>query len=817
MKNRNIKNILAKVLLTVLVFNLSVVTAFASGFSDISSTTPNSEAILYLQDHGIVKGYDDGTFKPTRDVNRAELLKIIIEGSKIQLDVTDTTPFKDIDYSQWYAPYVKKAYSEGWINGYNDGTFKPTQTVNKVEALKIIGKAQSWQLKSTESFNIQSVFSDIEKNSWYEPYVTFAESNKYLEEKGPTFSPIKLMTRGSISEIIYRTIVSTNTPVTDPTNTNPGSTDPVTNTTNFGLIANDSYQNIKLSENLPNTFYKNEVYIIKGDVVGSVYNSATVILDAKDKTSHQYFSGPVTNKHFEIPVYFKNSGDYFLGLVPGDSGNSDAFEVYVNSDLPSASTNSAAPANLKNALISYGKDKTSIDFNNITNTLKRFDFTQNNKTVTYLSRQNISSINLRYSDFENFTQGSVNYSTSIAKVSSQSPLIIDSAFSPVSTKSFNAVDHSFTDDNTSEIQISIPDNLSSPKKISLTGTAKTDIKNEALIITPSGEVDQLELATTGQTYTYFNQTLIKSGSSFAFEYTPKTTGRYIVELNNKNSEPSINHPVYVGNIVPLIPDFFDLNERAYYKDSFNLTNERKKLLNLINQSRSAHGLAEIVMDDQLNILAQEHSDDMKTNNYFSHYDLNNKTPEDRRIALGITTPVGENIAKDISVEFAHFGLMRSASHYENILTSEWKKVGLGISLDQGELIITEEFAINPITAEDLAQFKIEILNSINDLRQSKNLSLLTENDSLNKSSEQVNTDNINSLPINDQTLSKALNDNNFTGGAQLIGRVGSPWSYLIKSIITGEASLLDATWKNIGSNIQTDKNGKIYTIVIVGD
>ncbi len=812
-----IKSTSSKILLLAIFLNICQFTAYASGFSDVNSSTPNSEAILYLQNNNIVKGYEDGTFQPNRDVNRAELLKIIIEGSQIQLDVFDPTPFKDIDSSQWYVPYVKKAYSEGWINGYQDGTFRPTQTINKVEALKIIGEAQSWKLETT----------DIEKSSWYEPYVNYAESNKYLEEQGTTFTPTSLMTRGSISEIIYRTIVNTdgtntdtNTTPKDPTvpkAIEPTTTEPSNPTSNFGLLAKNSFENISLSEALPNTFYKNEIYIIKGDVVGQNYDMATVILDSADANIHKYFSGEVKNNHFEIPVYFKNSGDYLIGMVPGDSGNSDAFPIYVNSTTPASTITSAAPSDLKNVEISYAKDKTSINFSNVTNTIKKFTFTQNNKTVAYISRQNISSINLNYSDFSTFVEGPVEYSTSVAKISPQSPLQISSEFSQNSTKSFNAVEHSFIDDTDSEIQAVLPDRLSSPKQISLTGTAKTDIKKEALVITPDGDVDKIDLITTGQTYEYFDQTIIKSGSAFTFEYTPTTTGRYIIELNNKNSEPSINHPVYVGNITPLIPDFFDTNERKYFKGEFNLQQEREKLLNLINKSRSEQGVEPLVLDNQLNAVAQGHSDDMKVNQYFSHYNLNNETPEDRRIALGIATPVGENIARDISVEFAHFGLMRSASHHQNILTADWKRVGLGITLDQGELIIAEEFSINPVTAENLIQFKKDLIKGINDQRKNKNLSTLVEIESLNKSSEQINNDNINSIPITNQTLGQTLQNNSFSSAAQLIGRVGSPWSSIIKSIINEEASLLESEWNKIGTNIQTDKNGKIYTIVIVGN
>lgn len=208
MKKHSLKESFAKVLSFAIILSLAGFTAYSSGFSDVSTTTPNSTAILYLQDHGIIKGYDDGTFKPEKAVTRAELLKIIIEGTKIQLDISDPVPFKDIDNSQWYAPYIKKAYASGWINGYSDNTFRPTQTVNKVEALKIIGQVQNWQLQTLQPIDIQAIFKDVEKDSWYEPYVIYAETNHYLEETGPNLSPMSLMTRGSISEIIYRTIIA---------------------------------------------------------------------------------------------------------------------------------------------------------------------------------------------------------------------------------------------------------------------------------------------------------------------------------------------------------------------------------------------------------------------------------------------------------------------------------------------------------------------------------------------------------------------------------------------------------------------------------
>ena len=111
-------------LFLILLSSLNLQVAFAD-FPDVKLAHKNYTAIIYLQENGIIQGYPDGTFKPENSVNRAEFLKIIIEGSQIFTDATENTPFPDVDHSAWYGPYLKKAYAEGWIDGYPDGTFKP--------------------------------------------------------------------------------------------------------------------------------------------------------------------------------------------------------------------------------------------------------------------------------------------------------------------------------------------------------------------------------------------------------------------------------------------------------------------------------------------------------------------------------------------------------------------------------------------------------------------------------------------------------------------------------------------------------------------
>ncbi|MBD3360359.1 hypothetical protein GF366_00995, partial [Candidatus Peregrinibacteria bacterium] len=196
------KKISAKLLLIPLLLLNFTQTSHAE-FKDVFHLHKNYDAIIYLQENDMIQGYPDNTFKPENKINRAEFLKIIMEGTDIPLDIQQNAPFSDINQNSWYAPYVKKAYKEGWISGYPDKTFKPEQTINKVEALKILGELQNWDIH----YSITTApYNDTPVSEWYTKYVAYAKNHNYLEEAGSTFSPENPMTRAKICEIIYRTL-----------------------------------------------------------------------------------------------------------------------------------------------------------------------------------------------------------------------------------------------------------------------------------------------------------------------------------------------------------------------------------------------------------------------------------------------------------------------------------------------------------------------------------------------------------------------------------------------------------------------------------
>ncbi len=139
-------------------------------FSDLEEEDPYYEAVLYLYELGIVGGNPDGTILTENPINRAELMKILVEGVGLTPGDSYANCFLDVA-DEWFAPYVCYAAEQGWVDGYPDGTFKPEQTANIAEILKMI-------------FNVNEVPVEAlaEGEEWYTPYVEVAQELTLIEE-----------------------------------------------------------------------------------------------------------------------------------------------------------------------------------------------------------------------------------------------------------------------------------------------------------------------------------------------------------------------------------------------------------------------------------------------------------------------------------------------------------------------------------------------------------------------------------------------------------------------------------------------------------
>ncbi|MDX9970452.1 MAG: S-layer homology domain-containing protein [Candidatus Gracilibacteria bacterium] len=170
-------------------------------FSDVEVSHKYALAISYLKEWGILNGYSDGSFKPENEINRAELLKVLTLAAGHSPSEAYGNCFPDVK-DGWFAPYVCFARTKGWINGYADGTFKPSQSVSKAEALKMIFNAFEIEVAGTDS----DVYKDVKVGSWYTDFVYSADFLGILDDNGLFFQPNSNLRRGQLSEYIFRAL-----------------------------------------------------------------------------------------------------------------------------------------------------------------------------------------------------------------------------------------------------------------------------------------------------------------------------------------------------------------------------------------------------------------------------------------------------------------------------------------------------------------------------------------------------------------------------------------------------------------------------------
>ena len=111
-----------------------------------------------------------------------------------------------------------------------------------------------------------------------------------------------------------------------------------------------------------------------------------------------------------------------------------------------------------------------------------------------------------------------------------------------------------------------------------------------------------------------------------------------------------------------------------------LSQDEKKLLDLINTERAKSNLSPLIADPELMKVARIKANDMTKNNYFSHYSPTYGSPFDMMRQFGITfKAAAENIAGNSTVEGAVSSWMKSEGHRNNIMNSNYNYTGIGIS------------------------------------------------------------------------------------------------------------------------------------------
>ena len=151
---RNLKKFLALVLAMMMAFSLMVTVNakdITADFSDAESVTEEFQtAIDVTNGMGILKGYEDGTYKPKNNIRRSEMTALVYrlatgdakdESNEIHKNYVT---FKDVATNDWFAGYVGYCQNAELIKGDGAGNFMPNRDVTGYEALAMILRAMGY-------------------------------------------------------------------------------------------------------------------------------------------------------------------------------------------------------------------------------------------------------------------------------------------------------------------------------------------------------------------------------------------------------------------------------------------------------------------------------------------------------------------------------------------------------------------------------------------------------------------------------------------------------------------------------------------------
>ena len=155
-------------------------------FPDISKKAWFCPHVEKLHLAGVVNGNPEGYYLPEQNVNRAEFVKMALEAAYQYTDFATPiaeAPFVDVPKEEWFAPYVLFAKEKGIVRGYDDGTFRPGEDINRAEAVKVLVSSFNIPLDYNTGEKVDSeVFHDVKNaDDWFYPYVYTGKDRRIIE------------------------------------------------------------------------------------------------------------------------------------------------------------------------------------------------------------------------------------------------------------------------------------------------------------------------------------------------------------------------------------------------------------------------------------------------------------------------------------------------------------------------------------------------------------------------------------------------------------------------------------------------------------
>ena len=232
------------VLIVVLVLITSTVFArdYAQRFWDVPKDYWGFEYIADLTERGVIKGYEDGSFKPENIVLRSEWAKMMVTAAGLSVN-DNGTYFTDTN-GHWANSYINTA--KNYLTGYSDGSYRPDQAATREDVTVAMVKLKGYDLSDVD-YSYLNTFRDVDSISNYaKGYVAVAIKNNLISGfEDNTFRGQDTLTRAEAATLMYRAFKHGNADKVTTTPTTPITSDTSKSNEDYAKQAEPKYEEPK--------------------------------------------------------------------------------------------------------------------------------------------------------------------------------------------------------------------------------------------------------------------------------------------------------------------------------------------------------------------------------------------------------------------------------------------------------------------------------------------------------------------------------------------------------------------------------------------
>lgn len=174
----------------------------ASGkFTDVLSSHFAFTAIESLSSQGVIKGYTDGTFRPNEKVTRGQAAAMI--NRVLKYKPKNTASFKDVPATYSFATDIAAMKELGIINGFEDGTYRPNDSLTRTQMAVIVARAFNLKAPATTSAS----YSDVSKSYWaYDYIISMKAYDRTTGFQTSTYNGNGIATRCYFAAAVYNAV-----------------------------------------------------------------------------------------------------------------------------------------------------------------------------------------------------------------------------------------------------------------------------------------------------------------------------------------------------------------------------------------------------------------------------------------------------------------------------------------------------------------------------------------------------------------------------------------------------------------------------------